>query len=627
MWQPISLRVVNLFSHIDTTFEFNKNEMILFIGRNGTGKSTVVEGVTLAITGDVYRGVSKDQYIRLNQNECKVVFVLDNPVLNINMTIERIIYNGEKSGVLRIFENDVELPFKRGTAKAELHIFNRLGISREDFLNYFVIGQGNDNSFFSSTDTVQKQVISRFSNYTSVDKVLEGIVDDLNLLNEKYANLNTLIQNNLSVIEVLQQQNRELSEDHTNEFNQLKKDLNDKLQQSKKQLVEYKDKLSALEARHQVAKNELNLVENRVKDKANSLSTLEKELKKINDLKEAGEETLNELRTVKRQLETHGGNIIVCPNCKVEFILDVDIEPVTVKQHLKFVQTTITEQEKSNKAHYEKVKAIKEQIRKADADLSSFSLLKCKVLTLEAQKENNVVLINDTEQAIKDVQDRIATTKLTSNKKLIDANKKQIAECNAVISKAEQTKLELDKEEQLLHMQEFHLGKNGFKTYLANKAIRLIQDITNYHLQKFETGLQVYISGYTILKSGDIREKIDISIIRDGIERGAFKRYSGGQKNRVDLCGIIAIHKLINNSSANGGLNLLMLDENVVGLDREGQLEIIQILEKASITSVLVMHHVRDINTRNKLYFKLNSEKVTEVSTEPFETEIKQLQL
>ena len=173
---------------------------------------------------------------------------------------------------------------------------------------------------------------------------------------------------------------------------------------------------------------------------------------------------------------------------------------------------------------------------------SNLNVYISKKKTLEVELENiNKSSLNDEIQEIK------SKLKKQEEKKLKHIDKIQL--------------IQEKKDEIQFHL--FHFGKKGFKTYLANKSIRSIQDMCNFYLQKFETNLQVQISGFTILKSGDVRDKIEISVLKNGISKGLFNKYSGGEKSRIDVAGIISINKLINNSCSERGLDLLILDENV----------------------------------------------------------------
>lgn len=161
----------------------------------------------------------------------------------------------------------------------------------------------------------------------------------------------------------------------------------------------------------------------------------------------------------------------------------------------------------------------------------------------------------------------------------------------------------MSREVEMIKFWQFNIGKNGFTTYLANKSVKIIEGITNSFLRKFGVDLSVIINGFKVLKSGDVREKIDVFVTNDGITAEQFMSKSGGERGRVTLAGILGIQHLINMSLNGRGLNLLMLDEAIAGIDSLGQEKIIKTLELMGITIMLITQNVSEsFNNENTLY-------------------------
>lgn len=81
------------------------------------------------------------------------------------------------------------------------------------------------------------------------------------------------------------------------------------------------------------------------------------------------------------------------------------------------------------------------------------------------------------------------------------------------------------------------------------------------------------------------------SLIRDGIDGGSFNKYSEGEKSRVNLANILAMHKLTNvNCVDDKGLDLLILDEILDACDEEGLSNMFNALNQLKITSLVVSH-------------------------------------
>lgn len=130
-----------------------------------------------------------------------------------------------------------------------------------------------------------------------------------------------------------------------------------------------------------------------------------------------------------------------------------------------------------------------------------------------------------------------------------------------------------------------------FKTHLANTKIDALSHITNEFLEAIDSNIRIAFSGYTVLKSGKVRDKISISLIRDGVDCGSFGKFSKGERARVNLANILALHKLTNlNCESGKGLNLLVLDEILDGTDERGLTNIFEALNQLQITALVVTH-------------------------------------
>jgi exonuclease SbcC len=572
---------------------------------NGSGKSTIIEAITLAITGDVYRGVSKEDYISYGEDFCFVDFELRNDILNQSLQIKRRVYSSSKSAKLEIYI-DGEFPKEIPTSTnggidvriGSKQIFEIIGISKEDFLNYYVIGQGNRNSFFTANDTKQKEIISRFSNFLEIDQ----LIDHLSKEDKRFdSELQSVHSNINSCDELITYFKEDISEIKGN-FKQTKEQ---EISNKKIEIKEVNEK--TLKVAEKVRENE-----KKIEDKRLELSKIipidnskvESQIKKIRNQISDIDLELRESNKLLSGLNSKTGEIIECPKCDHKFIPDEELSVDDINDNIssleELIQSSVDEKDLKEK----RLKQYKQELLKSDELKSKKSTLDNEIYSYVEIKDNQLDNLENYKKRLK----RLLNELVEINKKSL---KDQICEIESKLTKQVEKKelflesyneIQLKKDENQFHL--FHFGKKGFKTYLANKSIRTIQDICNFYLQKFETNLQVQMSGFTVLKSGEVRDKIEISVLKNGLNKGLFDKYSGGEKSRVDIAGIIAINRLINNGCGDKGLNLLILDENVSYLDSSGQSEVIKILSKSKITTLLVMHQVDDIPYKNKVVIR-----------------------
>lgn len=145
--------------------------------------------------------------------------------------------------------------------------------------------------------------------------------------------------------------------------------------------------------------------------------------------------------------------------------------------------------------------------------------------------------------------------------------------------------------EKLLRLWEQQERFSQFKTYLANTKIEALGRITNEFLENIGSDIRIRFSGYTMLKSGKVREKISISLLRDGIDCGSFGKFSAGEAARVNLATILSMQKLVNaGCEADKGLDLLVLDEIVEAVDEDGLQAMFGALNRLGITALVVSH-------------------------------------
>lgn len=171
----------------------------------------------------------------------------------------------------------------------------------------------------------------------------------------------------------------------------------------------------------------------------------------------------------------------------------------------------------------------------------------------------------------------------------ISVLKERLGKYENDLDKADRVKAKCQKEFDKYSAQEVLF--NEYKTYLANTKINALSEVTNSFLEEIGSELRVKFNGYTMLKSGKVRDKISISLLRDGMEVGSFGKLSVGEAARINLACILAMNKLINvNCDQNKGINLLVLDEICDGVDNQGLMSMLEALNRIGITSIFISH-------------------------------------
>lgn len=158
------------------------------------------------------------------------------------------------------------------------------------------------------------------------------------------------------------------------------------------------------------------------------------------------------------------------------------------------------------------------------------------------------------------------------------------------------------KQEEKQEIEEWLLVFKNFKSHLANKSIRNIQDYTNLFLGSFGTNLSIKIEGYREV-GGKLREQITTNVLRDGFSIGNYSRFSLGERTRLDLANILCLQELMNINSKNG-LDLLICDDVLNGVDVKGVESIMSSITDIKKTIFIVTQHYIPSHSSNTITFK-----------------------
>ena len=162
-------------------------------------------------------------------------------------------------------------------------------------------------------------------------------------------------------------------------------------------------------------------------------------------------------------------------------------------------------------------------------------------------------------------------------------------EAEKALSDVIEAKDDIERNLTVLQVQETRFME--FKTYLANSKVEALSALTNEFLSAIGSDIRIAFSGITMLKSGKIRDKISISLLRDGVDCGSYEKFSQGERSRCELATILALQKLINtNCDDEKGLDLLVIDEIMDGIDEDGLANIFDTLNNLQVTSLVVSH-------------------------------------
>lgn len=629
MWVLEHIEMKRLITHHHTKYSFTTGELSVIIGvnkdrrmnkkgsnSNGSGKSALFEGILLALTGEVCRKVGRDEFIMNGEDECEVTLKMKNNVLKKDMLITRTFYR-TKSAKVKVHENGELVKRNISPNIANKYILDAIGISKEDLLNYYIVGQKNNKeTFFASTDTKQKEIIGRISDYSkSIDELIDKLDKDLSDKEDKLNELHIEQEKSMVLIDSYKQDIEELEQDDDSEHVQSERDrLNGEIER-------YEGKIKTKLKESRVLSNEIvekaKLLDKELVDSHNAkIDKKNAKLDKLRDKLLNVQDSVTDCKSRATELTVLLSGEIECPKCGEAFIPDSKKPLKQLKQEYNEVVSKEAELLMDEEQLKKDIKSLKNEIKSIEVELEEVEEAQDSVDEMKKdlkRLEKDIAYYKEKKKELKQELEEVRENK--SNQRRIQDIKTKLkhekSNLKSFSKREEKILRDMERTSSLIQ----HFGKKGFKTYLANMSIRHIQDVTNYYLDKFGTNLKVKINGWRLLKSGEIRDTIEVFIIEDGINRGSYHKYSGGEANRVDLCSIIGLNSLINNGCEYGkGLDLLCIDENVAYLDGSGQYDALEILSKINTTTMIIMHNIENIPVKNRV-FCVKENKVTTVHT------------
>ena len=607
MWNPSKIEIYNLFAHKESVYDFKNNACTVIFGKNetdrglennGAGKTTLFEAICIALTNESLRAIKKDSFINRDEEECKIVFHLYNPVLKMKLRISRQFFRGNKSAKIEIWENDKLNKQVVSVNEANKRVLELIGISREDLLRYFIISQDNRYTFFTASDSEKKEIMNRITSADMINPVIEELDLRYKEKNAEYKEIDDEIGKLSDKKELLVEQREEvLANDNTEEE---LNELSEKITEAEEEVVEIDSNLKKWEKAVKTREEQIQAIT--VED----TTQLKKDRKKLKEEMEELDSELSENKRTEKKLKAELEDTITCPKCSHEFIheSELDLSVEDTKSLLAEAQSEIKKQTKKYEVKETKLKNLNKKIKEAERAEELVGEIEEEKASYERKIKNKTQDRADLLVKIEKWEtEKRAIKKRKKDDKLLNSLNQRIGECDTEIEKLTKQLLPISEEMETIKFWQFNMGRSGFMTYLANKSIKIIEGITNSYLRKFGVDISVLINGFTILKSGEVREKIDVFVLNDGVTAEQFLAKSGGERGRVTLAGVLGIQHLINLSTNGRGLNLLCFDECFHGMDSKGQENIIKIFEKMGITILVITQNVSEsFNNENTLY-------------------------
>jgi len=489
---------------------FNKSPSTLVIGRNGEGKSTLLDALTFSLFGKPFRNINKPQLINsINGKNCAVEITFD-----IGQNEYKVI-RGMKPNVFEIWLNG-SLINQDAAVKDYQNFLEQqiLRLNYKTFTQVVILGSASFVPFMQLPPGQRREVIEDILDigvFSIMNSILKERMNENKDQLVAIDNKITIAKNNVEVQKKL--------------IGTLVNSKRDQVAQIRKQIEDNEAEIAANETRW----NELNAEINKL------LSSIEED--NVDQLINASIKAKNKFVLLKEQTEKNLSffkNNETCPSC-AQGIAHDHKETIVNKliEDTSEIDSNITTIEEAYKKLLEKQKKV-EQVNK-------------EILALNIQCNNivssNKTLNNQNQKLLTDIE---STKKDTTD---LDAEKKKLKEIADEALVLIERKTELFQEKQIHEASSLLLKDTGIKTAIIKEYLPVMNKLINGYLSAMDF--------YVHFELNESFNEVIKSRFRDEFTYASF---SEGEKMRIDLA-ILFTWRQIAKMKNSVNTNLLILDE------------------------------------------------------------------
>lgn len=526
-----------------------KGELILLVGNNGAGKSSLLDSFDYTLYGKV-RG-RKKRWATLSTLPNRINGELLNRIKFISNGTEVEVRRGISPNILELIENGI-LNERAGKTNIDEKIENYIGMDIETFKSFISMSINDFKNFISLSNEEKQLLLDKLFNLEVIN-ILNNILKDINKNNKiRMASLDSEIKTLDESIESIQRSINKAIEREKEEarlaLEREKEDIQAEIDKLTEEMNSKKDEYKSLKDKME-----------KIREKDNELSEeLEREKKQYIN-------TQNDIKNVQREIDLYDSG--KCPTCKTDF---------TNSEHFSNLRSSLLEK----KEGFESIKLeIEENIK----------VVKEKQVKLKTMSEKTTTTFNDLSYLLKNYKtqiDKLVQKKSSESISVVAKPSVNIQEFQSTINELEEKKsissdnISLCKEKELYYKELNRIfGEDGVKKSIIAGIIKPINHFISENIKKMGLPFDVRL---------DETFTAEIKQLGSVIEHDSL---STGEQKLTNISILIAYLKLIRTKKH---INILFLDEVFSSVDIDNIQRILGLLKSFANEyniNIFVVHH------------------------------------
>ena len=527
------------------TVLLDKSPTTLIVGRNGEGKSTILDALCFALFGKPFRNINKGQLVNsINQKNCMVEIKFS--VSNVEYRIRR----GIKPNLFEIYQNDVLMNQDSANRDYQKILEQQiLRLNYKTFTQVVILGSASFVPFMQLPSTQRREVI---------EDILDiKIFSTMNLLLKERAQetkdainrTETEIKSAKDKVESQQAIIKTISEAKTSAIENIR------------------TKISANSVEILSSESEIELILSEIDTLKASINDKETVAEDIEKAKSIKSKLLHKIETCEHHTEFFSEHD-VCPSC------NQDIAEQYKESIIKDLNDKLMEQN-------DKVGELETILSNLNEKLSSIIKVQSEIThkNIELSSRNSTITLLN--KQIKEMQAEIEGTKTDTTN--IDEEKTKLRELAKTAMDMIDAKTVLQETKNLQDVASMLLKDTGIKTAIIREYLPAMNKLIN----KYLNAMEFYVHF-------ELDESFNEKIKSRHRDEFTYASFSEGEKMRIDLA-ILFTWRQIAKMKNSVNTNLLILDEIFdSSLDNAGTDYFLSVMDQFEKSNVFVISHKGD---------------------------------